>query len=124
MLERRGIDVMALDSDTFGDAESYYERRIYCKQVRRVSADCLMHFNDPSHTALIFVHSVLTPWRGYLARYPEVPIVIIIGDDTDKKWRGARHPNQGANRSLRRARTPALFFHPCQKPSRLNLSDV
>ena len=32
------------------------------------------------------MRSVLQPWRAYLARYPEVPLVVVIGDDSDDKF--------------------------------------
>ena len=44
-----------------------------------------MYFREPKATALIFCRSVMQPWRAYLAKYPEVPLVIVIGDDTAEK---------------------------------------
>lgn len=85
MLERRGIDVMALDMDTFADAAEYYDERIYCRQVRRIGVNALMHLERPRDTALLFIHCVLHPWRAYVSRYPEVPLLIVVGDDGAKK---------------------------------------
>ena len=47
---------------------------------------CLFHIVQPCVTALVFVRTVLQPWRAYLARYPDVPLVIVIGDDSDEKF--------------------------------------
>jgi uncharacterized membrane protein YgcG len=85
MLERRGVEVIALDADTFKEADDYYEKRIYCSQVRRIGIGNLMRFTAPQTICLVFVYSVLAPWEAYLARYPEIPYVIVIGDDESKK---------------------------------------
>jgi len=81
MLERRGVSVVAVDADTFQDADAYYERRIYCREVRRVGIDSLQLIVDPPATALIFVNGFLAHWEAYLAHYPQLPLVLIIGDD-------------------------------------------
>ena len=177
MLEKRGCSVMALDSDTFQEADEYYERRIYCTevwrptapplhrstappphrstalplhrstaqpphrstapplhrstapplhrstappppphaqhtpsaplahrspsppsppplaacaQVRRVGIDCLMHLHSPETTAMIFCNGCLIPWEAYLARYPQLPILIVIGDNDARKMHQPR----------------------------------
>ena len=56
--------MIALDADTMSDAADYYEDRIYCSAVRRVGISALMHFERPQQTALVFVYSVLQPWRS------------------------------------------------------------
>ena len=53
--------------------------------MRRVGIDSLMHFERPKEVALLFLMSVLQPWRAYLTRYPDVPLLIVIGDDSAKK---------------------------------------
>ena len=86
MLERRGVPLLAIDSDTFDDGGVYYDKRIYCKEVRRVGISSIMLLQEPASTALVFVNGFLTPWEAYLSKYPELPLVLIIGDDdTDQK---------------------------------------
>ena len=101
MLERRGLEVMAIDSDVFQNADAYYEKRIYCNEVRRVSTDSLLTVTFPAETALVFVRSMLTPWRAYLARYPQVPLVICIGADEDERMYEPRPFELDAISSLR-----------------------
>lgn len=85
MLERRGVGVLALDSDIFKEGDEYYERRIYCSEVRRIGIGQLMRFEAPHTVCLVFVHTVLGPWEAYLARYPTIPLVVVIGNDDDAK---------------------------------------
>ena len=69
--------------DAAAEEDAYWEERIYCREVRRVGVSCLMHFEHPRDTAMIFTKCVLVPWRSYLARYPEVQLVIVIGDASE-----------------------------------------
>jgi len=99
MLERRGIPVLAVDSDTFHDEDVYYERRIYCKEVRRVDMESLIVLQEPPTTALVFVNGFLCPWEGYLAHYPQLPLVLVIGDDAPGRKGHSPKPAQLEGRS-------------------------
>ena len=57
----------------------------YCSEITRVRPEDLYRIDEPSRTALLFLWGRGLPWRAYLARYPEVSVVIVIGDDGDKK---------------------------------------
>ena len=85
MLERRGISMLNVDWDTFSEGEHYFERRIYCSEVRRVAVGCLMKLPNPSISALVFVNGHRCPWEAYLAHYPDVPLILVIGDDASTK---------------------------------------
>ena len=80
MLERRGVTVHAVDLDVLSNPEGYRSLRRFCAEVRRVRPDQLFDVPLPAQTALCFFWGRATPWREYLARYPQVPIVIIAGE--------------------------------------------
>lgn len=115
MLERRGVSLLAVEFDTLKDADDYYERRIYCSEVRRVGINCLLRLPDPANTALVFVNGQLWEWEAYLARYPEVPLVLVIGDDeSDVKMHKPRPSQLMGFRGLRLLRRMPV----CSEPSR------
>ena len=70
-------------------------------QVRRVSPSDLYEIVRPPTTALLFDRAWITPWRAYLARYPEVPVVVVLDDP--KVYHAAN-----ANRKKRYMRAEAL----------------
>ena len=112
MLENRGINVMAFVSDTMADADEYYEERVYCRSpIHRIGVDCLMHFERPLETALVFVRTVLQPWRAYLARYPTLPLVIVIGDDSLPKLYEPKPIEPAEVTGLRLLRRSAIDCH-------------
>mmetsp|Transcript_36086 Transcript_36086/g.75943 ORF Transcript_36086/g.75943 Transcript_36086/m.75943 type:complete len:416 (-) Transcript_36086:138-1385(-) len=80
MLERRGLHVWPMGIDVYSDAAHYSAERIYCSQVYRVPASGLMNFPNPNGLALLFVFGVMLPWRAYLARYPQISLVGVVGD--------------------------------------------
>ena len=80
MLEARGVAVAAVDLDAFADASRWATTRCFCTQVHRVRPDALFLLPSPATTALCFFWGRALPWRQYLARYPQVPLVVIIGD--------------------------------------------
>jgi hypothetical protein len=79
LLELCGVRVMAVAYDPFQDEKMYAEERIYCREVRRIGVHALPRLLHPRETALVFTCCWLVPWRAFLARYPEVPLVVIIG---------------------------------------------
>jgi len=85
MLQRRGVDCWACDTDIFQDDCDYYDQRIYCKEVRRVGVGNLLIIPNPAQTSLLFSYGILLPYRAYLARYPDIRLVGIIGDPHDSR---------------------------------------
>ncbi len=80
MLERFGLTVLSSAADCFAEAADYWQERIYCSAVRRCGVGALQQIPRPEVTALVFVCVWLCPWEAYLSRYPECPVVIVIGD--------------------------------------------
>eukprot|EP00966_Prymnesium_polylepis_P044412 1029532-Prymnesium_polylepis.1 len=85
MLERRGVRLIAVDSDIMSDKREYRDQRIYCSEVVRVGVSSLLKIPHPAHSAIIFATCFLLPWEAYLSRYPTLPLVIIIGDEDAPK---------------------------------------
>eukprot|EP00316_Scyphosphaera_apsteinii_P012131 CAMPEP_0119313732 /NCGR_PEP_ID=MMETSP1333-20130426/30210_1 /TAXON_ID=418940 /ORGANISM="Scyphosphaera apsteinii, Strain RCC1455" /LENGTH=418 /DNA_ID=CAMNT_0007318651 /DNA_START=244 /DNA_END=1500 /DNA_ORIENTATION=- len=80
LLEARGIHVIAVDVDVLSSPSDYQNLKQFCSEVRRVPPECLFHIEQPLQTALLFVWGQSLPWRAYLARYPSIALVAIIGD--------------------------------------------
>ncbi len=110
MLERRGVCVTAVDLDVLSDPQRYAAMRRFCTcPILRVRPDALYELPRPASTALCFVWGRALPWRAYLARYPLVPVCVIVGEpsaadgdgcateprggalDGDSEWRRCRH---------------------------------
>eukprot|EP00966_Prymnesium_polylepis_P239958 5548648-Prymnesium_polylepis.1 len=80
-LERRDVDVTAVDvAIDAGDTSIYASIRCFCSEIVRVRAYELFRIAEPATSALLFVWGRALPWREYLANYPQVPLVIIVGD--------------------------------------------
>ena len=79
-LERRGIAITAVDLDVLPDPARYRSMRRYCSSIVRVRPDALLEMAEAESTALLFVWGAKLPWEAYLARYPNVPLVVIVGD--------------------------------------------
>ena len=56
--------------------------------------DSLILIQQPQSTALIFVNGFLCPWEAYLARYPDMPLVLIVGNDDDERKGHCPRPSQ------------------------------
>ena len=79
-LERRGIAITAVDLDVLADPARYRSMRRYCSSIVRVRPDALLEIAEPESTGLLFVWGAKLPWEAYLARYPTVSLVVIVGD--------------------------------------------
>ena len=79
-LERRGVPTTAVDLDVLADPSRYRPMRRFCSQIVRVRPDALLEIAEPEATALLFVWGAKLPWEAYMARYPQVPLVAIVGD--------------------------------------------
>lgn len=81
-LEARGLRVVGVDADSLPAAQRHVYKgfKQYCSEVRRVPADALFRIPRPESSALLFAWGRSLPWRAYLARYPKVRVVAIVGD--------------------------------------------
>ena len=79
LLEQAGVQVVAIEPDVLRP-DDYRGYGCFCTAIRRVPPDCLYRIPEPEHAALLFVWGRALPWRAYLARYPTVPLVAIVGD--------------------------------------------
>ncbi|KAL1500578.1 hypothetical protein AB1Y20_013233 [Prymnesium parvum] len=79
-LQRRGVAVTAVDLDALADPSGYTTLRCFCSAIRRVRAGQLFRIAESASCALLFEWGRDLPWRQYLRAYPEVPLVVIVGD--------------------------------------------
>ena len=94
-LERRGVPTVAVDLDVLADPARYRSMRRFCSAIVRVRPDALLEIAEPESTALLFVWGAKLPWDAYLARYPTVPLVAIVGDPEEGE-RCATSPSAAA----------------------------
>lgn len=93
MLERRGVAVCAVDLDVLSD---YTSIRSFCSQVIRIRPNELFELESPAEAALCFFWGSSTPWREYLAHFPQVPVVVVAGAPVGPDGLCATKPDSGA----------------------------
>lgn len=97
MLEARGVAVTAVDLDAFADTARWAGTRCFCSEIRRVRPDALYLLPEPATTALCFFWGRGgSTWRQYLRRFPQVPLVVIIGDGAPADEPSATEPRADA----------------------------
>lgn len=85
MLESRGLRVHAVDLDVLTATSQYAKTKRFCTEIIRVRPDALYEITEPDFTCICFLWGRTTPWRAYLEQYPQLPLVAIVGEPTDRE---------------------------------------